>query len=150
MERINKKNKRKEIKMATLIDISKTPDSIKTDDLVIEQGHCFLNSYRVAKNNNDTKIVEGLILVVDNENGAKAMPHVWNKQNGVYFDVTSEKILAEKDKVNEIKEIKYFSTKYYKHTHFKNGDNLKFSFDTIENVNAINESLNKNENKQEE
>ena len=144
------KNKQKEINMATPIDISKTPDLIKTDDLVIEQGQCFLNSYRVAKNNNDTEIVEGLILLIDNENRAKAMPHVWNKQNGVYFDVTSEKIWAGKDEKNETKEIKYFSTKYHKHTHYKNGDTLDFSFDTNENVSAINESLNKNENKQEE
>ncbi|OFX48015.1 MAG: hypothetical protein A2046_10580 [Bacteroidetes bacterium GWA2_30_7] len=41
--------------------------------MVIEKGQCFINSYRVAKRNN-LEIIEGLILIIDNENGAKAMP----------------------------------------------------------------------------
>lgn len=136
------KNEKKEFLMATEIQISLMPKFIKIEKLLIEKGQCFINSYRVAKCNN-IEIIEGLIIIVDHENGAKAMPHVWNKSKDIHFDVTSEKIWTGKQERKEIKEIKYFSIKSHLHSDFKNGDTLEFCDETYENVNAITEILNK-------
>lgn len=134
------------IQMATPVTISMTPSIVNINDIEIKQGECFINSYRIAKNYQDIKIVEGLIIAVDNENGAKAMPHVWNKKDEVYFDVTNEKIWTGRAEMNETKGIKYFSVKFHKHTDFKNGDIFEFCKSTNENVIAITNILNKKEN----
>ena len=106
---MKKVNKQDEIQMVTPITISKTPDEIIFDDLEINQGGCFINSYRVAKKYPTIDIVEGLIIVVDDENGAKPMAHIWNKKGDVHFDVTREKIWTGREEMNETKEVKYFS-----------------------------------------
>jgi len=69
-----------------------TPTEIDFSNIEIKQGDCFINSYRVAKKYPQVEIVEGLILAIDIENGAKPMPHVWNKLGDIHFDVTKEKV----------------------------------------------------------
>lgn len=140
---MKKEEKQNEIKMAEPISILKTPAEIDFSDIEINQGDCFINSYRVAKKYPTVDIVEGLILAVDNENGAKPMPHVWNKLGDIHFDVTIEKVWTGRDELNETKDIKYFSVKNHLHTDFKNGDVFEFCFDTNENVDAIKEVINR-------
>lgn len=142
---MKKEEKQNEIKMAEPITISNTPAEIDFSDIEIKQGDCFINSYRVAKIYPQVEIVEGLILAIDIENGAKPMPHVWNKLNDLYFDATKEKVWNGREELNETKDIKYFRVKNHLHTDFKNGDVFEFSFDTNENVAAIKNILNKNE-----
>lgn len=138
---MEKEEKQIEIKMAEPISIEKRPTAIDLRDIEIKQGDCFINSCRVAKKNPNVHIVEGLILVVDIENGAKAMPHVWNKLGDVHFDVTKETVWTGREELNETKDIKYFSVKFHSHTDFQNGDVFMFCFDTIKNVEEINEIL---------
>ena len=142
---MHKEKKQIEIKMATHITISQTPPDIDFSGIEIKQGHCFINSYRVAKKYPSVDIVEGLILAVDIEKGAKPMPHVWNKLGDIHFDVTKEKVWAGREELNETKDVKYFSVKFHSHNDFKNGDVFEFCFDTNENVKAIKNILNKNE-----
>jgi len=143
---MKKEEKQYEIKMAEPINISTTPAEIDFSNIEIKQGDCFINSYRVAKKYPQVEIVEGLILAIDNENGAKPMPHVWNKLDDVHFDVTKEKIWTGREELNETKDIKYFIVKFHSHTDFKNGDVFEFSFDTNENVDAIKVVLDRNQN----
>lgn len=142
---MKKEEKQNEIKMAEPITISNTPAEIDFSNIEIKQGDCFINSYRVAKKYLQVEIVEGLILAIDIENGAKPMPHVWNKLGDIHFDVTKEKVWTGREELNETKDIKYFSVKFHSHTAFKNGDVFEFCFDTNENVAAIKNILNKNE-----
>ena len=139
-----------EIQMPISINISKSSTEIDYSDIKIEQGECFLNSYRIAKKYPSVEIVEGLIIAIDDDNGAKALPHVWNKKDEFYFDITEEKVWNGREEMNETKEIKYFSVKIHNHSDFKNGDIFEFSFDTNENVTAINDVLNKNDEEIEE
>lgn len=138
------KNETNDFKMPKQVQISLTPNFVTTEDVKIEKGQCFINSYRVAKKNN-TEIIEGLILVVDKEKKAKAMPHVWNKCGEIHFDVTKEKIWTGKEELDETREIKYFNVKSHNPSDFKNGDILEFSNETYENVKAINDILNNRE-----
>lgn len=140
---MRKEEKQKVIKMAEPITISNTPAEIDFSNIEIKQGDCFINSYRVAKKYPQIEIVEGLILAIDIENGAKPMPHVWNKLGDVHFDVTKEKVWTGREELNETKDIKYFMVKFHSHTDFKNGDVFEFCFDTNENVEAIKEVINK-------
>ena len=140
---MKREEKQNEIKMAEPITISNTPAEIDFSNIEIKQGDCFINSYRVAKKYPQVEIVEGLILAIDLENGAKPMPHVWNKLGDIYFDVTKEKVWTGREELNETKDIKYFSVKFHSHTDFKNGDVFEFCFDTNENVAAIKEVINK-------
>lgn len=142
---MKKEEKQNEIKMAEPVTISNTPTEIDFSNIEIKQGDCFINSYRVAKKYPQVEIVEGLILAIDIENGAKPMPHVWNKLGDIHFDVTKEKVWNGREELKETKEIKYFSVKFHSHTDFKNGDLFEFSFETNENVEKINEILNRNE-----
>lgn len=138
---MKKEEKQNEIKMAESIKISNTPAEIDFSDLEIKQGDCFINSYRVGKKYPQVEIVKGLILAIDNENGAIPMPHVWNKLGDIHFDVTNEKVWTGREELNEKKDIKYFSVKFHLHTDFKNGDVFEFCFDTNENVAAIKDVL---------
>jgi hypothetical protein len=139
---MKKEEKQNEIKMAEPITISNTPAEIDFSNIEIKQGDCFINSYRVAKKYPQVTIVEGLILAIDIENGAKPMPHVWNKLGDVHFDVTKEKVWTGREELNETKDIKYFSVILHSHTDFKNGDVFEFGFDTNEIVQAIKNILN--------
>ncbi|HLT53516.1 MAG TPA: hypothetical protein VKZ97_06485 [Flavobacteriaceae bacterium] len=139
---MKKEEKQNEIKMAEPVTISNTPTEIDFSNIEIKQGDCFINSYRVAKKYPQVEIVEGLILAIDIENGAKPMPHVWNKLGDIHFDVTKEKVWNGREELKETKEIKYFSVKFHSHTDFKNGDLFEFCFDTDENVQAIKNFLN--------
>ena len=140
---MKEEEKHNEIKMAEQISISNTPAEIDFSNIEIKQGDCFINSYRVAKKYAQVEIVEGLILAIDIENGAKPMPHVWNKLGDIHFDVTKEKVWTGREELNETKDIKYFSVKFHSHTDFKNGDVFEFYFDTNENVAALKEILNR-------
>lgn len=142
---MKKEERQNEIKMAEQISILKTPAEIDFSDIEIKQGDCFINSYRVAKKYPSVHIVEGLILAVDIENGAKPMPHVWNKLGDIHFDVTKEKVWTGREELNETKDIKYFSVKLHSYNDFKNGDVFEFCFDTNENVEAIKETLKRNQ-----
>jgi hypothetical protein len=77
--------------MATTISISKTPHEIIFDDLEINQGECFVNSYRVAKKYPTIDIVEESIIVVDDKNAAKPMAHIWYKKGDIHFNVQKKK-----------------------------------------------------------
>jgi hypothetical protein len=147
---MKKEEKQNEIKMAEPINISNTPAEIDFSNIEIKQGECFINSYRVAKKYPKVEIVEGLILAIDIVNGAKPMPHVWNKLGDIHFDVTKEKVWTGREELNETKDIKYFCVEFHSHTEFKNGDVFEFCFDTNENVEAIKEVINKNQNKKKE
>ena len=141
---MKKDQEQNEIKMGTLINISHTPSNIDLSDIKIDQGGCFINSYRVAKKYQSIEIVEGIILAPDYENGPKPLPHVWNKKGEVHFDVTKEKVLSGTNEENADYLLKYISVKLYKHTDFKNGDIFEFCNDTYENVNAIKEAIKNN------
>jgi len=140
---MKKEEKHFEITMATPINIANTPVEVSLCDIEIKQGDCFINSYRVAKKYPKIDIVEGLILAIDIENGAKPMPHVWNKLHDLHFDVTKEKVWIGRDEMNETKDIKYFSVKIHSYNDFKNDDVFEFCIDTNENVAAITELLNR-------
>ncbi len=133
----------KEEKVATQIRINEKPKEIELENIEIEDGKCFVNSYRIAKKYPNVEIIEGLIILIDTENNAKALPHVWNRNEEVYFDVTKETVWINKEETKEIKEIRYFSIQSFNHTDFKNGDILEFCPDTYENIDAFEMSLNK-------
>lgn len=136
-------NEQNGIKMATPINISEIPNEINISNIRIDQGCCFINSYRVAKKYPKIEIIEGIIIAPD-EKGPKPLPHVWNKKGEIHFDVTKEKVIDITNKQEADYLLKYFSVKIYKYTDFKNGDTFEFCNDTYENVNAIKEVLKKN------
>ena len=80
-----------------LIPISAIPKDVELKGILIEQGKCHTNSYTVAKRNSKVKIIEGYIITRDETNEDVALPHVWNKLNNVYFDVTSDFIFGQEN-----------------------------------------------------
>jgi len=140
---MKKKKKHSEIIMGLPIDISKKPFEIDISDIKIEQGKCFINSYRVAKKYSNVQIVEGLIMVISENNKAQVFPHVWNKLIDVHFDCTNESIWIGKEAFTETKEVKYISVNFHNHTNFKEGDVFEFSKYTRINEEALNNLLNK-------
>jgi len=120
------------------ITISITPEDIHTEDLKIEQGHCFLNSYNVASKYKSVNIIEGIIVAFTKERKIfKITPHVWNKRNEVHFDVTNEQVWQSSDKMIDSAEIKYVSKKLYDFNDLKNVNEFTFSDETYLEIEII-------------
>ncbi|MES2514709.1 MAG: bacteriophage abortive infection AbiH family protein [Bacteroidota bacterium] len=77
------------------ITISTKPEEVDINNIVIAQGKCHRNSYTVARRNTSVKIIEGFIITHDEFNEEVALPHVWNKFNNKYFDVTSDHLFEQ-------------------------------------------------------
>jgi len=93
------------------------------------------------------EIAEGFILFIDINNGAKAMPHVWNKNDQLHFDVTDEVVWKGREELKETKDIKYFFVRSHLSKDFATGDTFEFSLDTKLNVDSINLLLSKTRKK---
>ena len=120
------------------VDTQNPPDGIDLSEIEIDQGTCFLNSYRVSKKYPNVKIVEGFIITVSKENKGIAMAHVWNQVSGTHFDVTNESIWKGREELSNNKEIRYTPLQEYSAENFKVGDEFQFSETTTSNVDAIN------------
>lgn len=120
------------------ITISEIPDEIDTKDVMIDQGHCFINSYNVATKYNSVNIVEGIIIGSIKDRGVfKITPHVWNKKNEIHFDVTSEKVWKSSGKMIDSAEIKYVMVKIHNYNDFKDRKAFEFSDETNQRVEAF-------------
>ena len=94
------------------VKISDKPNEVKIDDLTIEANKCQQNSLSVIEKYEEVKYVEGILLIIDKEDKAKALPHVWNEKDGVYFDVTKE-VIWKGGQFDEIVNKKYLVVKIY-------------------------------------
>lgn len=128
-----------EFQMAIPVVISPTP--IDINDIQIDNKESVINAYLVVHKYPSIEMVEGLILVIDRENYATPMPHVWNKIDDIHFDVTSEKKWPQNDIMNEAKDIRYFSVMTHKKSDFDNNNVFGYCNATIENIAALNDAL---------
>ena len=103
-----------------------------------EPKRCFYNSYVVAKENSNIEIIEGVGIIISKDNSAKAFPHVWNRVDDKYFDVTVNDSI---DLSKNIVELKYLKVKSYLVSDFKDGDNLGFGVETENFVKDINNNI---------
>lgn len=94
------------------VKISDKPNEIEIDDLTIEANRCQQNSLSIVEKFDEVKYVEGVLLIIDKENKAKALPHAWNEKDDVYFDVTKE-VIWKGEKFEEIVNKKYLAVKIY-------------------------------------
>lgn len=117
------------------IKISDKPNDIVIDDLTITANKCQQNSFSVLEKYDEVKYVEGILLIIDKENRAKALPHAWNEKDGVHFDVTKD-VIWQGDKFEEIVNKKYLVVKIY-----SNVDSIDVESFT-ENTKTITKELN--------
>ncbi len=94
------------------IKISDKPNEVEIDDLTITANKCQQNSFSVLEEYDEVKYVEGILLIIDKENCAKALPHAWNEKDGNYFDVTKE-VIWKGEIFEEIVNKKYLVVKIY-------------------------------------
>ncbi len=88
------------------VEIQTSPSKVKVDSNQVVENECFKNSCKVALNNSNVVIVEGVIRLKTIESGAKVIPHVWNRYDShVHFDVTKDFIFNDHP---EIDSIEYF------------------------------------------
>lgn len=122
--------------MPVPINIDSVPNSIIVSQST--QNECFYNSYLVSKENKNIEIVEGVGVIISKDKLANAFPHVWNRVDGNYFDVT---VQDPKDLNKNITDLKYLKVRSYLASEFKIGDNLKFCDETIRFVKELNEKI---------
>ena len=130
---------RGEFKMATPVVISPIPIDIR--DIQIDHKESVINAYLVVHKYPSVEMVEGLILVIDHDNYATPIPHVWNKIEDIHFDVTSEKNWPKNDEMNNAKSISYFSVMTHKKSDFDSNNIFEYCYATLENIAAINDAL---------
>lgn len=134
-------------KIEVPINIVKTPNSINLSGIEIERGLCFINSYRIAKQNQGVEIVEGMALIVDKQKRASPVAHIWNRLNGIDFDATYESIAEGTQEgieaATETSYIQYFWVKVYDYLDFKNGDIFEFSPETYQNIEGLKSEIRK-------
>jgi hypothetical protein len=131
--------------MPTAILISETPNEISVDDIVIEQGNCLLNSFKVARKYPNVEVVEGVAIYVDSNDGGKPMIHAWNRLGDVHFDVTKDKIWVNLEDHKDAKEVRYASVLSFFASEFKGATSLEFREETKELVKEMKEHLSKKE-----
>jgi hypothetical protein len=128
-----------EIQMATPVTISPIP--IDVSDIQIDNKESVINAYLVVHKYPSVEMVEGLILVIDHDNYATPMPHVWNRIDDIHFDVTSERKWPKKEEMNNAKSISYFSVMTHKKSDFDNNNAFTYFHATLENIAALNDAL---------
>jgi hypothetical protein len=120
------------------ITISERPSDINVDDLDFRQGQCIANSVAVARKYPNVNVIEGIIIVVQHDNLAKPMEHIWNEREGIHFDVTGESIwTAEKEDVLNAKEIRYCPFDTFSSSTILNAKSFSFSIRTSAIVKAL-------------
>ena len=122
------------------INVSPRPSTVNINGLKFEKGGCFINSYRVAKKNSNTLLVEGVLISVFADGTAKGAAHVWNRTGDIDFDITSEQIWHGHPE-NHAVEYRYAEILSYPHTNYQDGDKFEFSQDTNVNVDSFNSAL---------
>ena len=136
---MNEKENGKEFQMATPVVISPIP--IDISDIQIDNKESVINAYLVVHQYPSVEMVEGLILVIDLDDYATPIPHVWNKIDDIHFDVTSEKKWPKNDEMNNAKSILYFSVMTHKKSDFNENNVFEYCYATIENIAALNDAL---------
>ena len=132
-------NQDNEFSMATPVSISPCP--INVGGIAIESKDTVVNAYLVVHHHPEVEMVEGLILVIDQENYARPQPHVWNKIGDIHFDVTAENNWPHFEHFNNAKDILYFSVKTHLKSDFAENNEFRYSEVTLENVAALNNAL---------
>ncbi|HEY6143573.1 MAG TPA: hypothetical protein VIV55_09195 [Flavobacterium sp.] len=138
---MNEQENESELQMATPVVISPIPIDIDINDIQIDNKESVINAYLVVKKHPSVEMVEGLILVIDLDDFATPIPHVWNKIDDIHFDVTSEKKWPKNDEMNNAKSILYFSVKTHKKSDFDDDNIFEYCPATIENIAALNDAL---------
>ena len=77
-------------------------------DFEVCPNKCIENSYKFAVSNN-CKMVEGLLLVLIDDNVVSIEPHCWNKMDTAYYDTTIDHLPLTKEYQDDIGEkiVKY-------------------------------------------
>ncbi|MCH2225756.1 MAG: hypothetical protein MK066_13380 [Crocinitomicaceae bacterium] len=123
------------------VQISKTPEGIDLEGIKIEKKQCISNSHEIIVKNESVKMIEGVILLIDVNNGAKAIQHVWNSYKGVHFDVTKEQVIEGSEEEKEIKTIRYYPFFEYQKDEFGVNEEFKFHDHTTNIEQMINSKL---------
>lgn len=126
-----------------LITISEIPSKIKIDDLEIIKNQCQLNSKKISDKYPDVEYIEGILIIIDKDDAAKALAHAWNRIENIHFDITEKNWIGEH--FNEIVKTCYLSVKSY----FGNelNEKIEFSRETIRFVKELNDKFIDNLNK---
>ncbi len=109
------------------------PNDVDTEDLAFTKKECFYNAYQIAKKYPlSVKVIEGIIIVTDDNNCRKAIPHAWNQKGCYYFDITKEKIWRHSCDNQECKKVDYYFVKSHSYDELQSLKELEFcSWTTI-------------------
>jgi hypothetical protein len=129
---MSEENTKKEVK------ISEMPSNIKIEGIEMTPKGCITISYQVAEKNSELEIIEGLVIVLDNQEGAKAMAHMWNRSKNIDFDVTYENVWKDSDEMKDTIEVKYYEIDVKNISSFNVVEIMDFSEETKKNVDYIN------------
>lgn len=98
-------------------------DSIRAD---LKENKCIDNAILVNRLIPQSKLIEGIILLMDESNGVlNVVAHMWNFLDDKHFDVTSE-FLYDSPKYEEVKSIKYVQTAEFRSESDLIGENYHF------------------------
>jgi len=124
--------------MENEITIFEMPLDLNIEGIAMVAKGCINIAYQVAEKNSEIEIIEGVVIIFDNEDRATAVAHMWNRHKGKDFDVTYEKVWSDSDEMTETKELKYYQTQQNDLSEFIVGENNDFSEQTKSDVKDIN------------
>lgn len=91
----------------------------------LKPGKCLSNSYQIAIQNDEIKMVEGFLITTYEDKTIEAVGHVWNKYNDIYFDLSKDLIVSDK----KIENSKYFKASEYYAVDISTEEKRKISSD---------------------
>lgn len=113
-------------------------DSPKMEHEVSEKfnkNQCLLNAYYAAIATNDF-IIEGVLIILENEKIVNIFRHSWNKHDNTYYDVTKDYVWTAKKFQQDLqKQIQgdisytYYSCNECKADEYNNAGSIEFKYD---------------------
>lgn len=116
------------------ITLTEIPADVDLNRILLNKNQCQDNAYKTTRDY-DHRYVEGVIILVDLDNGSKSAAQAWNESKAGHFDVTTT--LWEGVEYDEIKEIKYLPVLSYSSDEMPQGG-IGFSADTLALVDYLN------------
>jgi len=120
------------------ITITDTPSVIDVKGIDINAHECFKNAYKVSQKNPEVAIVEGVILLLSNDNQGTFIAHVWSNYKGEYFDITKEVVLGDHP---DVKSVHYFPGLESAINEFEDATEWNFDSETTGTVEMLNNMI---------
>lgn len=109
------------------VEMSTKPAHIDLTDVSIIANQCTDNSIKVSQKYGDIEIIEGILVVAEENYDTNCFAHTWNRFDDIHFDITNELVWKNDKKFDVAKEYIYMPVFSFLVGEIASSDYLKYS-----------------------